>query len=694
MLIINNINIKFSNKTILDNTSIKIHDNSITTIIGKSGSGKTSLLYCIGLLSTNYDMNYSFDNEKIDLINEKQLSLYRRYDIGFIFQDNLLVNDLTVGDNITMSAKLAGIDLVREDINEILQYVDMENSFEMYPKQLSGGEQQRIAIACALAKKPKLIVADEPTSSLDMFNTNKILNIFQKIAESGKKVVIATHNSDLINISDIVYEIKDSKLNLIKGDDNENKYLYPKQIKNKISLRRDLGLKFYLNYIRNTSKRKKIRNILLVFFCSIVISIYSISNIYFDEYITQISSQIHSLSNREIFLVNGTTPLTSSIDVDENLSITLEEITKINKTTGISKCYPFYEFRSNGYDIKTENYIDNSKIRLFINKGEKTICFGDNHYTSYTIIPYYPEQMLHKKVKNIKKDDNSIFISSDLARLLKIEDITYPIKIDVDCLVPTMQSKTQMSVGDGKAIYNIDVDLAKQVNLNLVVNGIVNDDSPNFYTNSGNNVIYIPYSKMSEILENNKNIGTHEYEYTYELKDYEPSAYMLYATTYNEVANIIDKLHMISPNFKAKSQYQDISTFNAILSRINYTSILVSTIVIVIIFIFMTIIKINEIHNRRYEIATLKANGFSKTNVLLLNCTEAAILIIKIVVLSLIFSIFDIFVLKILFYHIVNINLPKLIYQNFLVTLIPVLIPSTIALINMNKINPSHTLRK
>ena len=159
----------------LDNINLTLQDNGLVFVIGKSGSGKSTLLNLIGGLDSATAGNIVVDGNDITTYAEGQLSNYRSGHIGFIFQDYHLLDELTVAENICLS-----LDLVREEDNgrvaEALKKVGLDGYQDRYPNELSGGEQQRVAIARAIVKRPKLILADEPTGNLDNVTATAIIH--------------------------------------------------------------------------------------------------------------------------------------------------------------------------------------------------------------------------------------------------------------------------------------------------------------------------------------------------------------------------------------------------------------------------------------------------------------------------------------------------------------------------------------
>lgn len=221
MIQLNHVNIKFK-EPVIEDGEIRIPAGKLTAITGPSGSGKTTLLYCLGLISSNKDYEYLFDGEKIDVTNDEAKGEIRKTRIGYIFQDNNLIDGLTVRENLRLAATLSGEASDNETLASLIELVGMPEKLGDYPKQLSGGEQQRLAVACALAKNPDLIIADEPTSALDAANTERVMELFRRIAyERGKMVAIATHDPVIYGQADLVYSIEEKKIILTKEDDGK-----------------------------------------------------------------------------------------------------------------------------------------------------------------------------------------------------------------------------------------------------------------------------------------------------------------------------------------------------------------------------------------------------------------------------------------------------------------------------------------
>lgn len=207
----------------LDNIDLSINKGEFVVILGPSGAGKSTLLNLIGGMDTPTSGSIKIDGEEISKYNENQLSEYRAENIGFIFQFYNILPTLTVLENVELIK-----DVVKNGNNSIeaIKAVGLEKHINKFPNQLSGGEQQRVSIARAIAKNPKLLLCDEPTGALDSKTGVEVLKLLKKQCDGNNgenTVIIVTHNSLFADIADTVIRVKNGKIESVTANQNPKK---------------------------------------------------------------------------------------------------------------------------------------------------------------------------------------------------------------------------------------------------------------------------------------------------------------------------------------------------------------------------------------------------------------------------------------------------------------------------------------
>ncbi len=207
----------------LDNINLSINKGEFVVILGPSGAGKSTLLNLIGGMDTPTSGSIKIDGEEISKYNENQLSEYRAENIGFIFQFYNILPTLTVLENVELIK-----DVVKNgnDSIEAIKAVGLEKHINKFPNQLSGGEQQRVSIARAIAKNPKLLLCDEPTGALDSKTGVEVLKLLKKQCDGNNgenTVIIVTHNSLFADIADTVIRVKNGKIESVTANQNPKK---------------------------------------------------------------------------------------------------------------------------------------------------------------------------------------------------------------------------------------------------------------------------------------------------------------------------------------------------------------------------------------------------------------------------------------------------------------------------------------
>ena len=202
----------------LHDASFEVEKGELVVIVGPSGAGKTTLLNILGGMDTLSNGQVIIDGEDISRYNRKQLTEYRRHDVGFVFQFYNLIGNLTALENVELANQICRNPL---DASQVLQNVGLGGRVKNFPSQLSGGEQQRVAIARALAKNPKLLLCDEPTGALDYQTGKAILQLLQDTGrETGMTIIIITHNGALTDMADRVIQVRNGTIKSVKLNEN------------------------------------------------------------------------------------------------------------------------------------------------------------------------------------------------------------------------------------------------------------------------------------------------------------------------------------------------------------------------------------------------------------------------------------------------------------------------------------------
>lgn len=219
LLNLQNVTVDFGTKAncvhALQNVSFAVNKGEMVAVIGKSGSGKSTLLNSVGGLCTITSGDYYYKDEKISDFNMERLAKFRNQNIGFVVQHFALIPDMRVFHNIALPLQYGKQSRtnIRKRVNDLCEQMEITEKMQAYPNQLSGGQCQRVAIARALACNPSLLLADEPTGSLDEETGQKILNIFKTLnKEEGITIIVVTHDAVIAGMCDRIMTLKDGKI--------------------------------------------------------------------------------------------------------------------------------------------------------------------------------------------------------------------------------------------------------------------------------------------------------------------------------------------------------------------------------------------------------------------------------------------------------------------------------------------------
>ena len=213
MITVKNIKKKYNYQEVLRGIDLKIDKNEFVVILGASGSGKSTLLNILSGLEKSDSGEVVYDNESISDYSEKQLTKFRKDKIGFVFQQYYLLNNLTVEQNVKVGANLAN----NKEYVDIIKDLGLEDKLSKYPNELSGGEQQRVSIARALAKKPTVLFLDEPTGALDEETGRKILEYLLKLKDKSHfTMIMVTHNENIAELSNKIIHVGSGRVTSIE----------------------------------------------------------------------------------------------------------------------------------------------------------------------------------------------------------------------------------------------------------------------------------------------------------------------------------------------------------------------------------------------------------------------------------------------------------------------------------------------
>ena len=212
MITAKNIKKKYNDQEVLRGIDLKIDKNEFVVILGASGSGKSTLLNILSGLEKSDSGEVVYDNESISDYSEKQLTKFRKDKIGFVFQQYYLLNNLTVEQNVKVGANLAN----NKEYVDLIKDLGLEDRLSRYPNELSGGEQQRVSIARALAKKPTVLFLDEPTGALDEETGRKILEYLLKLKDKSHfTMIMVTHNENIAELANKIIHVGSGRITSI-----------------------------------------------------------------------------------------------------------------------------------------------------------------------------------------------------------------------------------------------------------------------------------------------------------------------------------------------------------------------------------------------------------------------------------------------------------------------------------------------
>lgn len=570
----------------LNNINITFNKGELVSIIGESGSGKSTLMNLIGGLDSDFTGDIVVSGTSLKGLKDKDLDRYRKNKVGFVFQSFNLIPQLSILDNVTIALTLSGIS-EKERIaraTEILKKVGLESQLKKKPNQLSGGQKQRVAIARALINDPDIILADEPTGSLDSDTTLQILDILKQIADEGKLVVMVTHSEKVAKVSSRIVELSDGKI--VRDEINKEYKKKRKKLKKetlKKTEKQTLGFWSAIKLAFHNMWASKTKNFLMAFGVSISIS----SLILMLSFGSGLTGYINTLSKEYSSPTIATISKQSTGDPFSSLSGTpfeegeIEDLVKELNENVLSESNFTITSKNISYGYMAMTGFTQSASVSFTPEGKDEI--NSSIFTMYTTPGYYTESNLLEG--QISSENEVMFSGAILEKFgddIVGKDVTVTFKIEGITIIKQAKVTGIVDVAmmNSMLMMYVDYDFLK----NLVYQETLNQ------TGTGYNI-----SPTSVYIE------TDSQETTLLINDYVKSSEKYTGSIEERLANMF-------------SQMMD--TFGIALAMIAGISLLVAAIMILVVLY----ISVTE---RTKEIGVLKSIGARKKDIKLIFTSES-----------------------------------------------------------------------
>lgn len=639
MYIVNNIKIEYDDLIILDNTSLKFERGKFYTILGESGIGKSSLINKIGLISPFSDREeYILDNKIIDTSNNKEVSDFIYNEIAFIFQKQNLIRDINVYENLAIILRniSSDEDTINKRIDQVLKELNIEKLKYKFPEDLSGGEEQRVAIARALVSDKSIILADEPTNSLDSKNSKIVYNLLSELAHKYNKIVImVTHDERLLDKSDFIIRFVNKKLvfesinndSVINNENNDANKLTNNSGRSDISSNKNnLVLK----------KRKAPLPKFFIFIIAIVVSIsvlsININRLFNDRYENLVKN---SLENG-FFVIYDNLGIKSKKVIDDFQSIPDNIMSEVLTSNNNITIEPYIEFVSFGMTL--ENAKNYSEI---INSFQPNITIDSQTFNldkPYTIQPLYGTNITERSIEYFNRDEKSgIFISEEFISENKLNSLTPETIISIDYYVPVKLYDIDITMED-KDIKG-DEDLYIKQSKDFKIAGIIKSDYPFDYSSNGN-TLFLNIEEMKKIQDNLiKGVSAINTLDGYDVFDWKTNSFHIKMDDNLKIPDEINRIESISEKFSVVSSYDQYEEFEQSLSYIQKLLFAVSGVLMILIIslLFFVFFLLNS--SRKLEVGILKALGFRTQTILKMYLKELLLYGKNIFVISMIINI-------------------------------------------------------
>lgn len=615
----------------LNDINVAFEKGELVSIVGESGSGKSTLMNLIGGLDSDYSGEIKIGGIDLKTFKEKQLDDYRKKKIGFVFQSFNLIPHLSILDNVTIALTLSDVkeSVKLEKAKTILKKLGLENQLKKKPTQLSGGQKQRVAIARALINDPDIILADEPTGSLDSATTLQILDIMKEIADDGKLVIMVTHSEKVASISSRIVELSDGKI--IRDEKNEKYKAEIKETKlveenaEKLESKKEKHLSTYssIRLSLHNMWASRTKNFLMAL--GVTISLISmILMLAFGSGLTSyIDSLAQSYSSPTIVTVSKSTgstenPMGAIMDLISPTPYADGEIdTVVNDiNTYLDENYSDLDFRIDpsqldyGYSTLTAAAGMGGNASATINfdvDGEEK---ASSIFYLYTTPPYYTEeQLLAGSLSGSPTQDETtgesigqIMLSPKIAEEMGLENIE-------DALGKIVTVKVSYSINNVPINIDEKCEITGIVDVNMFATSLV---------------MYVDYDYLASLVS--KQGGT-----------LAPTSFYIH-TDSESTTDIINNYLSTTEGYTGSVENQMASMFSEMMSTFSIALAIIAGISLIVAMIMILVVLYMSVSERTREIGVLKSIGARKRDIKKIFTTESFLIGLFSGIIGVIFS--------------------------------------------------------